>query len=230
MPDAQPPPPSPERRSGLRINRTSPPPGQQVFRESALAHRLLDGLRGLEIGGASHNPFGLATRNVDYTGDLDTVFKQEEALRAGRPMPVDLVAPGDRLPVPDGSEDFVVSSHVLEHFFDPIAALQEWFRVIRPGGFIFAIVPHKERTFDAPRPRTTLQELIERHDGRRALAPGVDLHTHHSVWITQDLVELIRHLGWPLVAVQDMDDKVGNGFTVVIQKPPRPGAGAEVRP
>jgi hypothetical protein len=32
------------------------------------------------------------------------------------------------------------------------------------------------------------------------------------------VVELINYLGWRLVAVQDTDDKVGNGFTVVIQK------------
>lgn len=35
------------------------------FRESPLAHRLLDGLTGLEIGGAAHNAFGLDVLNVD---------------------------------------------------------------------------------------------------------------------------------------------------------------------
>ena len=39
------------------------------FKESALAHRLLDGLEGIEIGGSAHNPFGLKTRNVDYSGE-----------------------------------------------------------------------------------------------------------------------------------------------------------------
>jgi hypothetical protein len=29
------------------------------FREHALAHKFLDGLKGLEIGAAAHNPFGL---------------------------------------------------------------------------------------------------------------------------------------------------------------------------
>jgi len=44
------------------------------FKESALAHKLLDGLAGLEIGGSAHNSFGLKTRNVDYTAEL-TCFK-----------------------------------------------------------------------------------------------------------------------------------------------------------
>jgi len=188
-----------------------------MFQESALAHQFLDDLEGIEIGGSAHNPFGLRTRNVDYTDDLTTIFKQDEKKLCGKILPVDIVAPGDRLPVPDASTDFVVSSHVLEHFFDPIAALQEWYRVVRPGGFIFAVVPHKERTFDKDRPRTTLQELLERHAGTRGLE-GADLHAHHNVWITEDVVELVNHLGWKLVAVQDVDDKVGNGFTVAIQK------------
>ena len=188
------------------------------FPESQLAHRFLDGLEGLEIGGSAHNPFGLRTRNVDYTDDMTTSFKLDEARLCGRALPVDIVSPGDRLPFPDASVDFVISSHVLEHFFDPIGALKEWYRVVRPKGFIFAIVPHKERTFDKERPRTGLVELIARHERRLQVAEGADLHGHHSVWITEDVVELIRYLGWTLVAVQDRDDKVGNGFTFVVQK------------
>lgn len=40
------------------------------FQESALAHKLLDGLNGIEIGGSAHNSFGLNTRNVDYTKQM----------------------------------------------------------------------------------------------------------------------------------------------------------------
>ena len=35
-----------------------------IFPEHRLAHELLDGLSGLEIGAAAYNPFGLKTRNV----------------------------------------------------------------------------------------------------------------------------------------------------------------------
>lgn len=196
------------------------------FRESALAHQLLDGLRGLEIGGSAHNAFGLDTRNVDFTQDLTTPFKLEEIRMCGEAMPVDIAAPGDALPVPDASEDFVISSHVLEHFPDPIKALKEWYRVVRKGGYIFMIVPHKERTFDRDRPRTTLAELIARHERGEGLPASTfdeqkphDADSHFSVWITEDVVALVKHLGWNVVAVQDVDDKVGNGFTVVVRKP-----------
>ena len=190
------------------------------FRESKLAHKYLDGLTGLEIGGSAHNPFGLNTKNVDFTADLTTEFKQAEVDQCGTALPVDIVAPGDCLPVPDNSQDFVISSHVIEHFFDPIKALKEWHRVVRPGGYIFLIVPHKERTFDKERPRTALKELIARHDG---LIGETDpsrpaMRGHHSVWITKDFLELCRYLNLKVIDYLDKDDKVGNGFAVLIQK------------
>src|SRR5262249_39129209 len=33
----------------------------------------------------------------------------------------------------------------------------------------------------------------------------------------EDFVELVHWLGWTIAEVQDVDDKVGNGFTLVIQ-------------
>jgi hypothetical protein len=54
------------------------------------------------------------------------------------------------------------------------------------------IVPHKERTFDRSRNRTTLQELIERHTGKIKLDDST--HEHYSVWITEDLTELINYM------------------------------------
>lgn len=43
-----------------------------------------------------------------------------------------------------GSMDFVFSSHLLEHIKDYKAALQEWWRVIRPGGHLVLYLPHKQ--------------------------------------------------------------------------------------
>ncbi len=183
--------------------------------ESELAHKLLDGKIGLEIGGSAHNPFGLHTKNVDFTEKMDTTFKIEEVKYCGEAMSVDIVASGDKLPVESNSQDFVISSHVLEHFPDPIKALKEWYRVVRDEGYIFMIIPHKERTFDKDRERTTLQELIVRHNDGIKVTPKCD---HYSVWVTEDIIELINYLGWNIIISQDIDDKVGNGFTVVVQK------------
>lgn len=48
----------------------------------------------------------------------------------GHVAKVDIVAPGDHLPFSNNSQDFVVSSHVLEHFYDPIKTIKEWLRYI----------------------------------------------------------------------------------------------------
>jgi len=132
-------------------------------------------------------------------------------------MKVDIVAAGDDLPFKDNTVDFVINSHVIEHFYDPVHAIEEWLRVVKPGGYVFIIAPHKERTFDKDRPRTTLAEIIERH--KNPIDPALDDHHHWSVWITQDFLDMCNYYGWNVVAWQDVDDKVGNGFTVVIKKP-----------
>jgi|GEM_PF-884213 len=192
------------------------------FPESALAHKYCVG-KGLEIGGSIFNPFGLNTLNVDITDSMDTVFKQEEIRQCGRALKVDIVASGDDIPLPDESQDFIVSSHVIEHFTNPIKALIEWDRLIKPGGIIFMIVPHKERTFDKERENTPLKHIIQDFKNGIPL-PNNELVGHEHVWITETFVELIQYMinvlemKWQIVEVQDIDDKAGNGFTVVIRK------------
>lgn len=192
------------------------------FPESALAHKYCIG-KGLEIGGAMQNSFGLNTLNVDFTDSMDTVFKKEEIRICGKALKVDIVANGDDIPLPDESQDFIVSSHVIEHFPNPIKALIEWDRLVKPGGIIFMIVPHKERTFDKEKECTLLEHLIE--DFRNnSTQPHDDPNGHDHCWVTETFVKLIKYMienlqmKWEIAEVQDVDDKVGNGFTVVIRK------------
>ena len=46
--------------------------------------------------------------------------------------------------VPDEKFDFVHSSHCLEHLYDPREGLRNWFRVLRPGGYLVIIVPDED--------------------------------------------------------------------------------------
>lgn len=185
------------------------------MKRSDLADKYLKNLNGIEIGGSCHNAFGLNTINVDYTDDLNTGFKKYEIEHCnGNPMPVDVVANGDDLPFNDEEFDFVINSHVLEHFYNPIKAINEWLRVIKKGGYIFMIIPHKDRTFDKDRPLTTIEEILERQQKNIT----IDLHSHYSVWNTEKFLELCNYFNFNVVDYQDIDDKVGNGFTIVLKK------------
>lgn len=46
--------------------------------------------------------------------------------------------------VADDEYDFVHSSHCLEHLVDPIEGLINWFRVVRPGGYLVVTVPDED--------------------------------------------------------------------------------------
>jgi len=198
------------------------------IKESKLAHKYLDGLKGLEIGGGAHNPFGLDTFNVDITGDLTTLYKLEEIKQCGECMPVDIIFSGDYIPHPTGCHDFIVSSHVLEHFYNPIKTLIEWHRLVRVGGYVFITMPHKDRTFDKGRKSTTLEEFIAINNAEAELDMTVErvvLDGHHHAWVTKDLLDLCDYMNksdlpfsMSVVKYQDVDDKAGNGFTIVLQK------------
>lgn len=50
---------------------------------------------------------------------------------------------GVTLPFQDNSQDFVYSSHCLEHIMDNEQAVQEWFRVVKENGYLIIVVPHQ---------------------------------------------------------------------------------------
>jgi ubiquinone/menaquinone biosynthesis C-methylase UbiE len=79
----------------------------------------------------------------------------------------------------------------LEHFANPIQALKEWQRVLRPNGALVLVLPNYRETFDHLRQPTSvdpmfddfeqgmgeddlthLPEILERHDLERDVAAG----------------------------------------------------------
>ncbi len=63
--------------------------------------------------------------------------------------------------IPDGAYDFVLSSHSLEHTANPLKALKEWMRVIKPTGAIVVVLPHYRFTFDHRRAPTSVEHMLE---------------------------------------------------------------------
>jgi SAM-dependent methyltransferase len=68
---------------------------------------------------------------------------------------------GDLSFVDSDSYDAVLSSHVLEHLANPVGALREWLRVLRPSGHMLIVLPHKEGCADHRRPTTSLEHMLE---------------------------------------------------------------------
>lgn len=210
----------PLRPFGSRITRRLPPTVRRrlwplLTTESAFVRRYLQGLEGIEIGGSAHNDYGVTAVNVDRFASMDTIFKQEEWDVCGRKRPVDVVAPGDSLPFGDDAVDFVLASHVIEHFPDPIRALEEWLRVARR--YVVVVVPHRDRTFDRDREVTPTEEFVRRHRGEAATEEPP--HDHWSVWTLESFLAMCDRFGLEVVDRLDPDDKVGNGFIVVLDPP-----------
>lgn len=225
------------------------------FQESALAHELLDGLKGLEIGGGMHNAFGLDTLNVDRVpvDHPDFAPYASEQIRlgninlegSGKVMPVDIVAPGNCIPVDDLSFDFVISSHVIEHFYDPIGAIKEWMRIAKQ--YIFINCPQRDALeSDREKPLTELAEHTKRFsiaasineahlfkgEKRRIIdslktdfEEKANTDEHHSRWTPESFCDMCMWIcnttfgrGWNLHKWIAVDDKVHNGFCVVLKR------------
>jgi len=79
----------------------------------------------------------------------------------------------------DESFDFVYSSHLLEHLPDIDAALTNWDRVLKPGGFLLLYLPHR----DLYEKKTTLPSRFN-HDHVRFFLPQDD-EAPDTVGLTQ---------------------------------------------
>jgi SAM-dependent methyltransferase len=165
--------------------------------------------RGLEIGAlVAPMPVrpGVTVRNVDRL--------PEEALQAEYPKvaskqplrAVDIVDDAATLEtIPDASEDFLIAAHVFEHMSNPARALEAWCRVVKPGGFVYLVIPHPARTFDWRRARTTLDHLaLDYH------RPSIDRDFEHFV----DYATHVHRARNPKDAIEEADRLLASGFSI----------------
>jgi SAM-dependent methyltransferase len=127
--------------------------GQENFIEMLVERHCVG--NGLEIG-PGKSPYGPRNR----TKYLDKHTSNKD----GTPNP-DIIADASSIPVGNEEFDFLISSHCLEHVPNTLRTLKEWARVIRPGGTLFLVLPHGDRTLDRYRAKTTLEHHI--HDLER---------------------------------------------------------------
>jgi ubiquinone/menaquinone biosynthesis C-methylase UbiE len=212
-----------------------------IYPESPCAHHWIDplcveGARGIEIGGSLHNPFNFPFKqNVDYTDSTDTLFKQEEIKRTGGTLPVDIVAFADDLPFTNETLSYLIASHVFEHQPNPIRALAEWYRVLRPGGVLYLVIPFRHAApEDRSQPLTTLGHIIndffdgESVDTHETL-PGHGKYGHYHTFSYNSFSRLLnlfnemvhdnkKVMAFKILETLFTDDKVPNGFVYVLKR------------
>ena len=66
--------------------------------------------------------------------------------------------------VPDSTYDVLLSSHNLEHFANPVKALKEWQRVLKPTGALVLVIPYYRGTFDHRRQPTSVDHMFDDFD------------------------------------------------------------------
>lgn len=140
-------------------------------------HRLylpfVSGKTGLEIGGPSQvfrtgEPVDIyqyleVVDNCDFSAETVWANQQSDYKFAeGKPPGRTIYCDGSELtPIADDSYDCVLSSHNLEHFANPVKALYEWKRVLRPNGALLLVLPYYKETFDHLRQPTSVDHMFE---------------------------------------------------------------------
>lgn len=103
----------------------------------------------------------------------------------------EFMAEATALGCPDEAYEGLLASHVIEHIANPLGALAEWRRVVKKGGPLLIVIPHRDFTFDHRRETTPLDhlrdderarmgeddlshvpEVLERHDPRHDFFDG----------------------------------------------------------
>jgi len=84
---------------------------------------------------------------VDIGGKPDPLFLYQEFFPLMGDVRVWDLEDGDAqfmASVEDETFDFVNSSHCLEHLRDPLESLENWLRILKPGGYIVGLVPDED--------------------------------------------------------------------------------------
>jgi SAM-dependent methyltransferase len=145
---------------------------RRIFRQNKVYFK---NKSGIEIGGPSpvfsnDGPFpvyGVAGRidNVNYSTQTfwgDAGEGKNFVFSSSKENGYQFISEASELSsIDDNSYDFLLSSHVIEHLANPLKAVTEWKRVIKPGGLMVIIAPDKQRTYDHKRPLTSFEHIIE---------------------------------------------------------------------
>lgn len=134
------------------------------YQRSLLAQKYLRG-QGVEIGALMQPilvPLGSSTKYIDR---VPASYWRSQADSRTRIVEPDIIDEGTELStIQNDAYDYLIAAHVLEHVEDPISALKNWLRVVKPGGHLLIAVPDKRYCGEDRRPLTTVEHFIRDHE------------------------------------------------------------------
>jgi predicted SAM-dependent methyltransferase len=171
---------NPQSRANPVPSRAADPPPRYFEARADLAYRYLAG-KGLEIG-ALNWPLELPAAAERSTVDRMTLAELREEypeLRDQDLSEVDVIDDGEKLEtIAEGSQDFIIANHFLEHTGDPIGTIRTHLGKLKPGGILFYAVPDKRYTFDFRRGLTPLEHVVRDHEE----GPAGSRREHFDQW------------------------------------------------
>jgi SAM-dependent methyltransferase len=209
---------------------------------------------GIEIGALNlplQLPRGTTVKYVDKYPE-DVLRKRYSELESVPLVHVDIIDDGEVLSMfGDATQDFVIANHFLEHCRDPIGAIGNMLRTLKDSGVLYAAVPDKRFTFDAPRPVTSLLHLIKDHQDQgektnreayeewvrliekiddpagvaaeTARLMAIEYSIHYHVWTQCEILELVAKLKQDIRYGFELElfAKVGSEMVFVLRKGPK---------
>ena len=178
--------------------------------------------KGLEIGPLHRPMVRHEGMDIDYI-DRCTVKELREHYPELNDLPLvepNIIGDAETLSgIKDKTYDFLIAAHVIEHMRNPLSALEQWCRVVKPRGKIYLIVPDKRVTFDRNRVRTNIEHIImdyrqpsaerdfdhfidyavhvQKKDGNDAIVEAerlqkTDYSIHFHVFLPADILRLVQ--------------------------------------
>jgi len=177
---------------------------------------------------------GLRLTGVDLSAEM-LARAEAGARRRGLEGQVSFrLGDAEAIPFPDGSLDLVVSSLSLHHWVQPVAALDEIARVLRPGGSLVVLDLRR----DMPAPAYLLLAFATRYVVPQALRRAHEpLGSRDAAYTPEELEELARQsrlTGWQVTRgplwltlegrVEGSDGQVGPQARAALRQTSRPGS------
>ena len=114
-----------------------------IFFKEKIIHILETSKEVLDIGGGLRVD-GSKSNNVDASHDYLLPYLKKIVYKVMDPVDTyhpDVVGDIHEMPFPDNSLEAILCIAVLEHVYNPLRAVEEMYRTLKPGGKVFVYMP-----------------------------------------------------------------------------------------